>query len=260
MRFSRGYIVLFALALLCAGCGYDSHDGCDVRPSEAVPNFHFSQFATYADKGTTLPEGCVVQGVVIANDISGNFYQTLVVESEGVAVEVRLDLYDLHALYPVGSIITIRCGGLAVTRHWGCLSLGRAVYGWSGGTLEPIAPRSEVLRRVEVVRLGAEPEAFLCHLGELSRERCGELVQIEGLSHKGEPEEWAVSEYVSEIDHTFEDSEGREVVIRTSRYADFAAERIPLGKFGARGILYAIESGDQEVWIIKFRDCNDIIE
>ena len=260
MRFSRGYIVLFALALLCAGCGYDSHEGCGVSPSEAVPNFHFSQFGTYADRGITLPEGCVVQGVVVANDLSGNFYQTLVVESEGVSVEVRLALYDLHALYPVGSIVTIRCGGLAVSRHWGCLSLGRVVYGWSGGTLEPIAPRSEVLRRVEVVRLGIEPEATLCTLGELSNQRCGALVRIEGLRHTGEPDEWAMSDYGGEIDHTFEDSEGHEVVIRTSCYADFATEHIPSGEIGARGILYSIGNDEEEKWAIKLRDRNDVVE
>ena len=260
MRFSRGYIVLCALVMLCVGCGYDSHKGCDVRPSEAVPNFHFSQFATYADKGTTLPEGCVVQGVVIANDISGNFYQTLMVESEGVAVEVRLALYDLHALYPVGSVVTIRCGGLAVSRHWGCLSLGRAVYGWSGGALEPVAPRSEVLRRVEVVRLGVEPEATLCTPSELSRQMCGELVLLEGLRHTGESEVWAVTDYGSDVDHTFEDSEGHEIVVRTSRYADFATERIPSGEVGIRGILYAIGGGDEEVWIVKLRDRNDVVE
>lgn len=250
--------------MLAIGCGYDNHEGCDMQLSEATPNLLLSQLASYANKATPLPEGAVVRGRVVANDSSGNFYQMIVLEGvgndKGVAVEVRLALYDLHALYPVGSIVTFRCGGLAVGRHWGCLSIGREGYGWNNDTLEPLAPRHEVVGRVEIAEVAEAPTAVVCQLGELDRSMCGQLVQIKSLRFAGEPTQWAVSNYGSEVDHTFEDSAGRKIMIRTSRYADFASERIPSGEFDARGILYASDKEGQEVFVLKMRDRYDILE
>lgn len=252
-------LVIFLLLLL-AGCGYDSHEGCVVQFEEVAPTLHLSRLSSYAESGNPLPEGAIIKGRVVANDASGNFYRTIVIEEEGVGVELRLALYDLHALFPVGSLVSVRCEGLRVARHDGCLCLGRAIYGWSGGSLEPIAPRSEVLRRIEVVDMGEEPSAMLCTLDELSSDMCGRLVEVEGLRYEGEPTGWAVTNYGSEVDHIFEVAEEQRIIIRTSRYADFAAEKIPEGLFGARGILYVDRVDKQEVFVIKLRDRGDVVE
>ncbi len=257
---SSNRLGIYLLLLLLVGCGYDSHEGCVPQFESVAPTLHLSRLPSYAESGSPLPEGAIIKGRVVANDASGNFYRTIVIEEEGLGVELRLALYDLHAFFPVGSIVRVDCGGLRVTRNCGCLSLGRAVYGWSGGALEPVAPRSEVLGRVAVMEMGEEPSAMLCTLDELRSDMCGRLVEVGGLRYEEEPTEWAVTNYGNEVDHIFEVAEEQRIIIRTSRYADFATEKIPSGVFGARGILYVDRVDKQDVFVIKLRGRDDIIE
>lgn len=251
---SKRFGIYFLLALLLVGCGYDNHEECPTHFESVQPTLHARQLTLYAADGAVIPEGGIIEGVVVANDASGNFYRAIVLEMEDMGVEVRLALYDLHALYPVGATVVVHCGGLRATYMDGVLTLGRTMYGWSGGSVEPIAPRSEVLSRVEVVSMGTPREALQCGIEELGEELCGRLVEIGGLHYEGEATEWAVANYGGDVEHTFEDAEENKIVVRISTYADFASEKIPEGELTVRGILYKV--GD--VYLIKPRVRSDV--
>mgnify|MGYP003299309779 CR=1 FL=1 len=237
------------------GCGYDRHEECLVVFEGDTKSIQMRQLALFADSGDLLPEGSVVGGRVVANDSSGNIYRSIVLEDEGVGVEVKLALYDLYALFPVGCYVAVRCGGLAVEYIDGALAIGRAVYDWSGGVVEPIAPRSEVLSRVTVTATGESPEALRCGLGELQEALCGRLVEIGGLHYEGEPTTWGSAEYAGYADRTLFDAEGNSIDVRTSHYADFALEPIPQVEMTIRGILYKEKNG----YVMKLRDGEDVV-
>lgn len=247
-------MLLSLLLVLLVGCGYDRHEECEVQLESVSSSLHLSQLPLFATKGEPLPEGSIVKGVVVANDSSGNFYRTIVLEGEDMGVEVRLALYDLHALFPVGCTIAVQCGGLRVARTDGVLAIGRDVYDWSGGELEPVAPRSEVLSRVTVTARGEEPKALHRNLGELDDALCGRLIEVAGVHYEGEAATWGSMEYAGYADRTLLDSEGRSIYVRTSHYADFASVPIPEGEMIIRGILYKEKKG----YVIKPRDEEDV--
>ena len=253
------YIVVGVVAMLCCvGCGYDSHEECELALSERSFTLHLSRLAEYAESGLQLPEGVVIEGRVTANDISENFYHSLVLEQDGVGVELRLALYDLHALYPVGCGVVVDIGGLAVERYKGALQVGRKGYGYSRG-VEPIAPRSEILDRVAVSSLVAPVVAHSCTIATLDEEMCGTLVQIEGLQYVGEHEEWGDVAYGHDADRVFVDSAGGEIIVRTSSFAAFASESIPKGVVTLRGVLYCEQKSDGQHFILKLRDRDDVV-
>lgn len=246
--------------LLFGGCAYDRHEECDLTLSDSSFTLHLSRLAEYAEEQSILPEGVIIEGRVVANDSAENFYQCLVLEQDGVGVVLHLGIYDLHALYPVGCGVVADIGGLAVERHEGVLQVGREGFGWSVG-VEPVAPRSEVLRRVEVSERVVTVEAQSCTIATLSEEMCGRLVEVRNLCYNGEPTEWAVADNGYYTDRVFEDSEGGRIVVRTSSRADFAAEKIPAEVVTLRGILYCdvVGEDEQEVFVLKLRDRDDVL-
>lgn len=248
--------MLLVTLLLLVGCGYDRHEECPPLASgeEIMTSLHLSILASFATSGELLPEGALFKARVVADDASGNFYRTLVVQADGVGVELRLALYDLHALYPVGCEVAVECGGLAVTRSDGALCIGRRLYDWSGGRVEPVAPRSEVLQRVRVTATIEPQGPRVCNISDLGESLCGTLVRIEGVSYEGNPTAWADVAVDYAADRYFVDSRGERVAVRTSPYVDFAAEPIPEGELSVQGILYK----SKDNYFVRLRSEDDV--
>lgn len=251
--------ILLTLALLVVGCGYDTHTPCEVELSQRVPNLSLPYITDFESLGTPLPEGTIIKGRVTANDESENFYHCLIVEQGGAAVELRLALYDLYALYPVGCEVLVDIGGLSMSRYDGVLQLGYESYEWGAERVEAVAVRDDILRRVQLASMVEIPKPRLVSVGEMEAEMCGLLVAVENLTYTGDTDQWAVSRYSTVVDHSFIDPEGNEIVVRTSTYANFAEERVPEERVELRGILYMEVVGQQERFILKLRGRDDII-
>lgn len=252
-------VMLLGVALTCLwGCRREYH-APEVEYSTLLPTAHIRQLAELLDEGLTrVPDGVVLAGVVSANDAEGNFYRSIVVEDASGAVEVSLGMWELAGVYPVGCGVTIDASGLAVVRTDGVLTLGWEVYDWSGGRVEPIAPREEIVGRVVVSHKGESPTPRTLTIGELTEQMCGRLVRLEGVRAIEPGEKWGATEYGTSVDRAFEDAEGRVVVVRTSRYADFAERRVPEGELSIDGILYRGRRAGEDVYVLKMRSIDDV--
>ncbi len=259
MSFRRAQIgVLVALTMALVACGYDSHSVPDVALPDVVPSGSIATLAAFAEEGVRIEESMVVVGRVVADDASGNFYRSIVVADESAGVEVKMGGWDLSGLYPLGSEVAIYAEGLVVARVDGVLTLGREIYDWSGGRVEPIEPRDEIARRVVVTNFVTSVEPRVRRIDNLTESDCGTLVKIKGLTYVGEPMGWGTTEYGSEADREFVDSEDRKILVRTSRYADFAEHRVPTEEVALCGILYRDRYKGEDVYVLKMRDLNDV--
>lgn len=243
-------------------CGYDSHTPCQVTlPTDLLPNASIASLGRYASTGESLPEGTMIVGVVVANDVEGNFYRSIVVEDATGGVEVSLGLYDLAALYPLGSRVAVDVSGLAVLNYNGVNQLGRAIYSWSDYRVEPLTSRKEIFERVIVVERNSAITPTKLSVGELQESMCGSLVRLGPIVNDGsmEGDRWGVTDYGSEADRLFVESKsGLRVIVRTSRYADFAELRIPDAELSITGILYRDRHEGEDVYVIKPRMYEDI--
>ncbi len=75
------------------------------------------------NRSTLITENICVEGVVVANNEYGEFYNMLVVEDQSSAVKILCDLDD-YVLYPFCTTLTIYCSGLYLTNYYGDLTLG----------------------------------------------------------------------------------------------------------------------------------------
>lgn len=259
MSFRRAKIAaLAALAVGLGACGYDSHKAPEVSLPAIVPNALVERLDDYAREGVVVEDEVVVVGRVVADDASGNFYRAIVVEDTSGGVEVRLGGWDLAALYPLGSQVAIYAEGLAVARVDGVLTLGRTIYDWSSGRVEPIEPRDEIARRVVVTGYAEAVEPRTKTIESLTEADCGRLIRVEGLRYVGEPAGWGTTEYGSNADREFVDAEGHTILVRTSKYADFAERRVPDGEVSISGVLYRDRYKGEDVFVLKMRDMGDV--
>lgn len=255
---SKLHYILALGAMLLVGCGYDSHTPPSDLFDTTVPNATIEALRYYAEEGVEVAEEIVVEGTVVADDKSGNFYRAIVVEDSSGAVEVRLGLYDLGAHYPIGCRVTIKARGLAVAYYDGVLTLGREIYDWSGGRMEPIEPRDEISKRIEVTAKGTPPQPTTLPIGAITTEMCGRLIRVEGVHYVGQESSWGITDYSTEADREFTDTSGAKILVRTSRYADFAEHNIPTDEVAITGILYTKRYKGEDLFILKMRDLGDV--
>lgn len=251
--------ILILGALLLVGCGYDRHTPPADLFADDLPNATVETLRYYADEGLEVAEELCFGGIVTADDKSGNFYRVIVVEDDSGAVEIRLGLYDLWALYPIGCKVVVEAQGLAIAYYNETLVLGRTIYDWSDGRVEPIEPRDEIVERVRVVTSGEPQQPDTFAIGELTEEMCGKLVRVEGVRYVGEPAMgWGTTEYGSEVDREFVDSDGEVILVRTSKYADFAERKVPTERVNICGILYRDRYKGADVFVLKMRNLDDV--
>ena len=94
--------------------------------------------ALYDGSIVQIEEDMVIEGFVVSNDRSGNFFKTLqfqdAIENPTEGFQIDLDVSDLYLMYPVGSRVLISVKGLYLEDYNGVLKLG-GIYEQSSGSI-----------------------------------------------------------------------------------------------------------------------------
>ena len=245
-------IVCRALIVLCSAwlavaCGATKPDYSEIPDDDSESGLVSIAYLKSRCKGlsTNINDDISIRGTVVANDLFGEFYKTLVLVDESGGVEVSIDRERLCVDFPLYANVSVTCNGLAVGRVGGKVVLGAKPTGefttdriadgdvskyllWQSGDITAVAPR-----KVRIADLGVENVSdYLLFEGvrfaddEVGRKWCEES---EGA-------------YV-ETDRHMIDKDGNTLIVRVSPYCEYAGERIPAGTGSLCGIVDY--SGDQ---------------
>jgi len=225
-------------------------------------------YVTSQYKGNTLNinDDIVVAGIVTADDHSGNFYRSFIIQDDTGAVEVRAGMFDLHNLFPRGRRVTVRARGLVLGSLNGVPQLGLRELGSSqiGYIASRYFPDGHLLPQNE---RGLTVNPRTLRLSELDDRMCGLLVRIEGLIFTPAAEEGHA--YTTWAGHgsgngyrVFRDTSGAQITVVTSGYALFARNQVPRGRAVAlTGILMRGNTDTARgVYMLKLRDLDDVAE
>ena len=240
----RNFFILAVLVILMASCVKKEFD----TPPINIPSVDFSSNTTIAQlKAMHLLPGTVdsintdiiIQGIVVANDESGNYYKTLIIQDTSAGIEIRMDKSYLYNEYKVGQRIFIKCKGLCLGDYGGLTQLGYNV----GGAIQRI-PEAILAEHVYLDSLpGAAPQPKIVTIPELNETMYSTLVRINGVTFAEPGEPFALTGS-SGTDRNVTDGTNS-LVVRTSSYADFAATGIPSGIGDIVGILGVYNSTKQ---------------
>ncbi len=218
----------------------------------------------------------VVEGIVVANDISGNIYQYIYIQQlndngecstdeGGIAVGIK-GMGALYSLYPVGQKVRIALKGLYVGGYGQSPRIGMPYINTNGAMRMGPMPLS-MMR--EHVRLVGTPQPELVKAREVSASEMNSnnitdltpmLVVLNNaeISDAGWPyAHWEVGGDVYSEYHDISIN-GTKVsqLLYTSTSAQFAGDTIQSGKKTIYGLLNRYSSSYQ----LSLRDLNDVIE
>lgn len=249
----KQWILLAALpVVLLSGCVREDFD----VPEVLIPSVDFDSNLSIADLKAGYSGGLdsiggdtIIQGIVIANDESGNFYKTLVIQDGTAGIEVKIDRTDMYNEFRVGQRVFIKCKGLYLGNYGSLTQIGY-IYDSEIGRIPDVMVDDHIFKDSLP---GSAPAPVVTTIPTLSVNNLSMLIKLENV-HFVETG-MSYSETTGTTNRTIEDEDGNTLILRTSNYASFAAELLPTGKGDLVGVL-SIYNGDYQFYI---RDLNDLV-
>ena len=193
----------------------------------------------------------IILGTVIANDKTGNYYKSIVIQDSTAAIQIDLDAYELHNKYHVGDLVYIKCNGLFIGDYGGEAKLGSDYQGGIGRV--PYAFIDNYLFKSDG-GIPIEPKLVSPPLSPSDVNKLILLTDVQfGLNSLGLT--YGDAENQVDRDIPLENCDGNSVIIRTSGYADFARDTIASGN----GYLTAVLSFYNGEAQLKLRDPNEVV-
>lgn len=195
----------------------------------------------------------IMKAVVTGNDESGNIYQKIFLQDETGAIEMEVAQNSVYNYYPVGQTVYVNLDGLSISVYGAEQQLGdpngylyRTPWetfqqkvlkdGWAD------ASAAKPLVIDDISTINADPDNYKF-----------KLVQFTNVAFaNGGTATFAPSSDYGQENIT--DSKGNTLLVRTSSYANFAANTLPTGRGNVTGILGRFRGS----WQLTIRTADDV--
>nr|WP_044655833.1 DUF5689 domain-containing protein [Bacteroides acidifaciens] len=234
---------LLVMAVLMTGCerDYDAPPLNEPIYTGAQPNTTLAKLkekysAATAETPIVITEDYIVKAYITGNDESGNIYKQIIVQDATAALPIQLDQGNVYTTYRRGQEVFINLKGMCVSVYGGEQQLGwpdAYLYRMTFATFQELVKKNgwpyadnvkpEVITDISVVNLDVSKMTY-------------RLVQLEGVHFvNGGKNTFAQTSGFGE--ETLTDAHGNTITVRTSNYASFAYETLPVGTGTVVGIL-----------------------
>lgn len=210
-----------------------------------------------------IKDDIIIQGIIVANDKSGNFYKEIVVQDTTGGISIKLDNYNLFTLYPVGGCISIKCKGLYLSDYNRRIQLAGGV-DLTNPNLPSATPIAALLFDAH---LAIQSLNNTVHAKEIAPDRLttqmmdsfqNTLITLQNVEFdRNELEKTYADSSLQEYAREFvlKNCSGIEtIMLRTSSYANFASTKIAKGNGSITGV-YTLFGTAKQLYI---RDTNDV--
>ncbi|MBR4911417.1 MAG: OB-fold nucleic acid binding domain-containing protein [Bacteroidales bacterium] len=224
--------------------------GCDLEPDIApMPTFVGEANTTIAellamhtigseDSYDSIPVGSniIICGYVTTSDEWGNNYKYLNIEDETGGIQIKIDNKALYHKYRVGQKLYVKCDGLVLGDYRKLPQLGL----WANGSMQAIPSFKTYLYLFpDGSPMGAPNPIVMTSIpaaNEIPSTMYNRRVILQGATFV-EGGLATFSDPGAATSHDIKMADGTTVTLRTSNYATFASETLPVGTGEVYGIL-----------------------
>ncbi|MFI3330822.1 MAG: DUF5689 domain-containing protein [Rikenellaceae bacterium] len=249
-------IIILFLGLVA--CNYDKvpdwefNGESDVTPNAFIENFRPLVGASPQE----FMDNYIVKGTVITHEGAGNFYKSIIIDDGTAGLEIMVGLYNLDDIYPLGSVLVVKCKGLFLGEENSVLQLGED----GVSSVNYLSHKYIASKYITLTSDKLSPSLTELEISELSPAYCGRLVKLSDVyTTESDSTSWASysswTQFYSDTYREFSDYNSNTVKVLTSAYADFAGDYMPSGEVDICGVLFYDSA---EGYYIKLRDLNDI--
>ena len=185
-----------------------------------------------------ITENIIIEGVVIANDITGNIYKQFIIDDGTGAIIIGVNDVGLYAIMAIGQKVAIDCKGLYIGGYGGTAQLG-GLYEGKIGRMNKYVYKEHVKLIGKPAPVTIDPTVVNENVINANKNSLPMYVRLEGITIKEANELWATDDRVA-FSNTVKNTTkvGNTIVnILASTYADFAVETIPEGTLNITGVL-----------------------
>ncbi|MBQ8553373.1 MAG: hypothetical protein IJ431_04155 [Alistipes sp.] len=230
-------IVLLLISLFAVACSDATSGHYAERPHGTVSIAYLKSLA-HGDS-TTITDDISIEGYVIANDLFGEYYKSIVISDQSGGIEIGVDIRNTAVRFPISARTVVHCSGLALGNYGGRLMLGAVPE--REYTVDRIA-ESDIDRYMLIdcsAPVAIEPTTIT--IADLSPALIGNYVRIDDLSfEQASGLAWCDSDPITgkpiTTQRTAYDSRGNAIAIRIIAECDYHSEVIPAG----RGTLFCV--------------------
>ena len=231
------YCLLFSLWLLCS-CG-EKTPAAEFfdTPHSKVSIAHLKTLAT--SNSRTITEDISIEGYVVANDLFGEYYKSIIICDESGGIEISVETNSTARVFPVAAKVTVLCSSLTLGNYAGRVILGAKSSDYTVGRID----ESDFSRYFTIDKLSpqaVEPE--LITIADISPKYVGNYVEISDVAFtEGGRLRWCDTDpqtgKVIATERELNDTEGHTLAVRTIAQCSYGSELLPAGRGRIRGII-----------------------
>ena len=190
-----------------------------------------------------ITEDIIIEGVVVANDESGNVYKQFIINDETGAMVIGVNDVGLYAMVPKGQRVRIACKDLYIGGYGKMAQIGGLYNGKVGRMNRYIYPQHVRLIGIpDPTQEEMQPTVIdASFFTNENKNNLAKFVRLENVSitEANGTETWAPEEKKNSSNVVERNIKmgNTKIVLRMSTYADFANEAIPTGMLNINGVM-----------------------
>ncbi|MEZ4932439.1 MAG: DUF5689 domain-containing protein [Saprospiraceae bacterium] len=243
--FSNSFLLILLSFLVFNSCIEEDFDqppatGSDPGLTVTTTIAELVAMHTLGGGATEIKEDLVIKGVVVADDFSGNWYRSFVIQDETAGITVLIDLTESYFYYPIGREVYIKLNGLALDDYNNLVQLGKN--NLVTGAVDGISNAGDYLVRSV---LKGSPEPKLKTITQLTLNDVNTLIQLDDVFFVDTFGTYADAVGQNSLNVDLSNCDGNTVIVRSSGFADFAGTRVARGQGTFIGVLSIFRSDFQ---------------
>jgi len=204
-----------------------------------------------------IDEDIIIEGVVVGDDRSGNFYKTIVIQDGTAGISIRIDRVNFFTDYPIGRKVYIKCKGLYLGAYRNLIQMGGGV-----DLSDPTDPSIQTIASLLIDRffvkgpINQPIEPVDIEILDFSSVYQNMLIRLKDVQFvQGDVDQtYANSVTKQSLNRTIQNCGGATAIVRSSGYSNFAAAKTP----GGNGTLTAVYTVFGTTNQLLIRDLNDV--
>jgi hypothetical protein len=252
-------MIVLAMASLFFSCNKKFDEPPVFEEPDITPTLTISDLKAMHSIGAVeeIRDYNIIAGVVVADDKSGNFYKTIVIQDETGGIAVQLDGYDLYTSYPVGRKVYIYVKGLFLGDYNRLIQLGGGVD--NSGSKPDLTPLASTLFDTYIVKgsLNNIVTPNVVKVSDLNDSHQNTLIQLDSFEFAATDtlKNFADTSLTSSaVNFTIRNCAGSSITLRNSSYANFAGYNVPNGN-GPILAIYTVFGSTKQ---LNIRDTSDV--
>lgn len=241
-------VLLSGFLILLNACIKDKYDGpadgCVIETPTSGTKITIQE--VFDNYNGSITEDVYIEGTVIADDASGNFYKKIIIQDETNGIAINIDRTSFYSLFPIGRNVYVKLNGLFLDNY-------NEIQGNPAGDRILNAQVDNHILRGACFQV-EKPDTVA--ISDLNASYQNKLVTIMGVEFKKGADGVTYADAIGQATVNLDLTDcSTTIIVRNSGFAKFAGDTVPEGNGSITGV-FSIFGSTKQFFIRSTKDVN----